>query len=186
MSLLKWASEFKSIADEILDETDVINILSELGEVNLVGSYRLNVMYQPDLDLTVNSDSPSLENAGLVTLKLIKSGKFQTVSFTDMYNNRLPGKSRGYYWKLTVTKNNVLWKFDIWYSTKDQDFAIKSTIKYEKLLKNNPNKRELILSFKKQLSDGSKYVEGVTSVQIYDAVLNKGADNVKKVFEIKK
>lgn len=180
MSVVKKADDLKRVADEILTETDLINIFSDIGTVHFVGSYRLNVMCQPDIDLSVNADKPSLKNAQKITHKLIDSGKFRSVAFTDMYNYDLPGKSKGFYWKLITEKNGTEWKIDIWYSTKEEDFTRESTEKFEKLLKENPQKREIILKFKDYLKSGNyQYKYGMSGSAIYDAVLNKKMTSIE-------
>ncbi len=78
------ADNLKKTAGEILSETDLINIFSGAGKVNLVGSYRLNLMSQPDIDMTVNSKSPSYDKVKEITAQLTDSGKFQSVGLTDI------------------------------------------------------------------------------------------------------
>lgn len=181
MSLIKKAENLKKMAKEILAETNLKSLLSEIGIVNVVGSFKLNVMCQPDIDLTVNSDNPSLDKANEITNRLIDSGKFQSVVFTDMYNYNLEGKSKGFYWGLKVGKDGTFWKIDIWYSTKEEDFASKSTLKFEKLLNNNPEKREIILNLKNCLkSTNYQYKHGVSGSTIYNVVLNKNITSIEE------
>ncbi len=184
MTLLQRAEFLHRSATELMHVTRVAELFSQLGQVHFVGSYRLDVMFRPDLDLIVTAATPSREQAVQVTRQLLDTGQFQTVGFADWVTYRKPNVPKGFYWELVTPYANDWWKFDVWYLAPEDDSSIAPAVQFERLLHENPTACETILVVKKHFFDGVKYRGGVTGFAIYDAVLNHGVSSVAEFTEI--
>jgi hypothetical protein len=173
MMPLDRAGALKRAADELLRETGVIDIFAALGAVHLVGSYRLDVMYRPDIDLVVTADELHRDAAVATTKQLLDVGQFQTVGFANWTSHHNPDGARGYYWELRSFRGDDWWKVDTWYTKPEDDRSIEPTERFARLLHGHPMAREVILGIKAHYFDGTKYRDGVTGHAIYDGVLNR-------------
>ena len=81
--LIKQSDELKQEAEQVVKDTKIINILSKIGKIDFVGSYALNLLYRPDIDLFVSTNNCTRESAVATTKELLDSGLFQTVGFAD-------------------------------------------------------------------------------------------------------
>jgi hypothetical protein len=178
--LTQTADDLKKEAEILLKETSIVPIFSSLGKVNFVGSYQLNTMYRPDIDLIVIAEKPKRQKAVEITSKLLKSNNFQTVGFADCFNFKKKNTPKGFYWELVVPRFGKNWKFDVWYTTADEDYSIEPTKRFEQLLKEKPPARETILKVKQTFFNGTKYRHGITGPQIYTAVLEKGIEDMEE------
>ena len=112
----------------------------------------------------------------------MNSGYFQTVGFVDTYNFKVDGKPKGYYWELIVKVDDLEWKIDMWYmKLQDQYPVIEPTIEFEKLLKDNPNKKLTILKLKQKTTENGKYKAGLNGYKIYNAVLKNNVSNFEEL-----
>lgn len=173
-SLLRRADRLRRAADEVIRQADVVRLFSSLGDVSFIGSYRLDVMYRPDIDLIVTSDNPDRKEAIGLTTRLLESGYFQTVGFADWFNYRREGTPRGFYWELIVPSGGADWKLDAWYLSWQEDLSIRRTERYAKLLEDGPSAREVILKLKSELFNGTRYEGGIGGLEICAAVLERG------------
>lgn len=172
-NLIKKADFLKKEADSIVKESNIVNILSHLGDVHFVGGYYLNVIYRLDIDINVLSGCPDRDKALKVTNKLLKQGYFQTVGFADWKTFPKRGLPKGFYWELLVTKHKNSWKIDIWYLKPEEDHSVEATEKFKSLLDKNPSKRIEILKLKRKYFNGTKYVGKATGFDIYTKILEK-------------
>lgn len=180
VTILDRANELKRAADKLLRETGIIDILARLGAVHPVGSYRLDAMYRPDIDLIVIADELRADAAVTATKQLLDQCHFQTVGFADWASYANPEGATGYYWELRALRGDVWWKLDIWYTTPRADRSIEPAEHFARLLQDNPAARDVILRIKAHFFDGTKYRDGVTGFAIYDAVLNDGRMSVER------
>jgi hypothetical protein len=178
MDVLHRATTLRRTAAELLRVTDLGALLARLGQVHEVGSFRLDVMFRPDIDLIVTSATPSRDQAIARTQELLERGQFQTVGFADCFSFWKPGAPAGFYWELIAPYAGDWWKIDVWYLTPKDDISIRPAEQFEQRLQNNPGARETILRIKEHFFDGVKYRDGVTGFAIYDAVLNVGVDSL--------
>jgi hypothetical protein len=161
----------------------VVSLFSQVGHIHTVGSYRLNVMYRPDIDLIVATEAPTREQATRLTKLLLDQREFQSVGFADYVSYRKPSVTKGFYWELITPYANDWWKFDIWYLAPEDDTAIAPAEHFERLLDGNPAARETILRIKEHFFDGVKYRAGITGFAIYDAVLNHGVSSLAEFIQ---
>ncbi|MEI7580002.1 MAG: hypothetical protein WCJ58_08305 [bacterium] len=48
----------KDVADKILASSQIIQKLSEIGKVSVIGSYKYDLMFEPDIDIVVEAANP--------------------------------------------------------------------------------------------------------------------------------
>lgn len=178
-NLIAKANQLSNDAEVIIADTRVKEIFSKIGTVNFVGSYKLGLMFRPDIDLAVISKSPNRESAVKITSELLLSGKFQTIGFADWFSYQGKNLKKGYYWELVYVYKGVYWKFDVWYSTKEEDDSIEPTERKRILLEKNPSAKEIILRLKNEFFDGIKYKNKVNGNRIYRAVLEHRVTNAE-------
>lgn len=157
----------------VIKETGAINILSKIGKIDFVGSYALDLLYRPDIDLFVSTDDCSKNKAINTTKELLDSGLFQTVGFADWTKEKAPNSLPGFYWELVVFKNNKIWKFDVWYTAEKKIATIEKTQKILEKLADNPGAKGEILKLKDELFDGVKYKNNMNGFKIYEKVLGE-------------
>lgn len=58
MTVCKYSEKIKADADQLMETTDIINNLSEFGQINIGGSYKYDLMWNPDIDIVVVCDNP--------------------------------------------------------------------------------------------------------------------------------
>lgn len=188
-NLLQESKRIKSQADKILKESGIVEILSEYGEVKIAGSYSLDVMLRPDLDLYVVAEKHDWDKVIDIQSKIIKRKYFRDVYFIDWLNfeNKQTGlveewipSIKGYYFATVIPIEDQRFKMDIWLITKEYDKSAELTDHFRKLLNNaDESKKLVILEIKNAMRQGKKYIDGVDGKLIYKAVLENGITNIE-------
>ena len=63
MDLLKRSEDLKKDADSVIKQSKIKELFGELGKVTFVGSYVLDLLYRPDIDIFVQSSDCSRKKA---------------------------------------------------------------------------------------------------------------------------
>lgn len=181
--LLTKSNQIKEDADKLLKESKLIEVLSNYGDVRIVGSYVLNVMLRPDLDVYAVAKENSREKMLQVVYDIFKSNYFDEIRFInciDFAQDAIGPK--GYYIQPHVTIGENRWKLDVWLM--DEEEFKPYTEEFLELLRNDKDqeKRLAILRLKEEFADKKKYIKGVTGKVIYTAVLK---DNITTPEEFK-
>jgi hypothetical protein len=110
-ALLQRSAQLHAEADWIIRKIRLYDVLQSYGEVYLTGSYLLDVMVYPDLDLYI--PPLGIEQLFKVAARLAQCELVCEVKFQKSYLPELPG---GYYMKAVVDHGNWgrPWKVDIW------------------------------------------------------------------------
>jgi|GEM_PF-1901438 hypothetical protein len=183
--LLEESKAVKVQADRILNESRIIEILKTYGEVKIGGSYTLDVMLRPDIDLFVIAPQHDWSKILSIQTVIMETKYFgeldfaNWVDFTDLTVTSL----KGYYFQPRVQIDSELWKLDVWFLTPEYDRSAETTEHFEKLLAVSGESEKIsILEIKEAMRQGRKYIDGVNGKLIYKAVLEH---NVKTVDEFK-
>lgn len=169
--LLKISIDLRLEAEAIIQETDFHNLFSILGQVNFVGSYALDLMFRPDIDVFVCNPDCQLDQAITKTKMLLDSNYFQTVVFANHLKYPFPGNWHGCYWELKIIKPERTWKFDVWYTAERPIKSIEVISLIKARLKQDPTTRLKILERKQALFDGVHYRDAMTGFKIYQEIL---------------
>ncbi|MBI2047519.1 MAG: hypothetical protein HYT27_00100 [Parcubacteria group bacterium] len=180
--LLKKSKQIKSQADKILKESGVIKILQGYGEVKIGGSYTLDVMLRPDIDLFVITKKHDWNKVLDIQSKIMKTKYFREFDFVNWvdFKEEVSDFISGYYFQPWVPIDDQLWKIDIWLLTPEYDKSAETTEHFKNLLNDaDESKKIAILKIKEAMRQGKKYIKGVDGKLIYKAVLESNIITLK-------
>jgi len=115
--VVQHSDELKNRAEQLLEQTGVTDDLEQFGEVHLTGAYAGNVMFDPDIDITVvRSEAYSAEETLDIFKYLYLKGAFRSYFIKGDWDDRRKGKEfpRGHYIGLKQRLNGEKWVVDIW------------------------------------------------------------------------
>lgn len=171
--LIKLSDKLQKEADEVINQCRLLSVLDTIGKVKFVGSYALNLMYRPDIDIFCLNTMCSKEVALSTTKQFLDSNMFQTVGFANCNDYQCNNGPTGYYWELIYEYNQRKWKFDIWYTTESNYPTLKKTAVLKSKLKENSEARGKILQLKDQYFIEGKYTNEMNGYKIYEEILGK-------------
>jgi len=188
-NVLEESKEIKIEADKLLLESKIFDLLETYGEVKIGGSYALDTMIRRDLDFFAITHNHDINKVAEINSQIIKSKYFHIVHYGNWHEFKpQPHESNaveGYYFALYCWVNGFEWKSDVWLITSDQDKTAETTDHFSNLLDKeiDERKRISILEIKKDMREGSKYIEGVDGKLIYKAVLEHSVKNTEEFNE---
>lgn len=160
---------------EIVAQRHLLDIGSLAGQAEIVGSYKMGLMVWPDIDITVTTPgTPDLDDALAMVSRLMKETGARKVNIVDRRGrsgDRLPA---GIYVGPDIVHEGLAWQVDIWLvdpETAEERRAQTS----EYIARLTENHRRAILAIKQVAAASDVYHRGVSSVDIYNAVLDFGA-----------
>jgi len=186
MDLIFQQDNLQKQANKILSELNLVEILSEIGEVKIVGSLALGLMVWPDIDIDVCLEEIKNEGYFKVVQYLFIQPNIKKLVISDDRNLSEDLKIRGIpqsiYLGVIYKIDEQEWKIDIRFVLSLLDRAeeyIKVTL--PKLTAVN---KEIILDIKNQLFLHPEYLnKKLSSVDIYNAVLDQGIKNITEFKE---
>ncbi|MBO0812060.1 MAG: hypothetical protein J2P23_08425 [Microlunatus sp.] len=162
----------------MIDDLGLHAILDPVGSVRPAGSFELGLMVWPDLDLEViTPDLPRPENVvGVLRDLVLVSGvrKINYADHRDAVGGELP---RGIYLGPDPEFLGVRWQVDVWFIDEDQAEErrrLTETIRDRM----NDGTRRTIQQIKQIAAASDRYHRGVSSVDIYRAVLDEGVTSM--------
>ncbi|HJO95361.1 MAG TPA: hypothetical protein QF753_18325 [Victivallales bacterium] len=185
MSIL--AAELKKEADFLLFKCGIYDTLKEIGKVYFTGSYELDVMVWPDIDiyLVTPKSKNIITELGIAAGKLIANyDRIVTVKVERDYCKRLASCPPGQYLQLKIETDSFdcLWKVDIWVIP--QQALQKKLYETEDFLKHmTKDKRNLILECKQRLKGDNFRTPSFSSYHVYKAVLQKKITNITDIID---
>jgi hypothetical protein len=160
-------------ARSMMSQLHFEQILTEVGEVRVVGSAETRLMVWPDLDLEVLvDDQPSLDGALKVIKRLMTEAGVVKINLADHRQAADQIIPNGIYVGPTVAYNDTTWQVDIWFLNKQE--AVQRSLASQKMMFHlDEEKRRIILQLKQKVAASDKYHRGVSSVDLYAAVLHE-------------
>ena len=156
---------------KIVAERDLLAIASSAGCAEIVGSYAMGLMVWPDIDLTVTvPGSPDLDAALELVPRLMKEAGAHRLTFADHRDGTHPELPAGIFLGPDIVHDGVAWQVDIWLvdaATARERSA--TTARY--MARMTEARRRSILAIKQVAAASDAYHRGVSSVDIYTAVL---------------
>lgn len=175
MDVIKFSQKTKKEADELLKYGNVIKVLSKYGIVVVTGSYKYDLMYGPDIDLTVLSDDPE-KTSYQAFLDFIKQRKFQKYQLGDFKKFPLKNRPKDIIVVLIHEYKGRRWEIEIWFkkslSESDKYFGKLISCATEK-------QRQIILELKQQRDVTGISKHQLDSATIYKGVVCEGKVNIK-------
>ncbi len=160
--ILFRSSEIRREASEIIEIYKITEVLKEF-QLEIIGSYKLDLMYDRDIDIVVKSDD--IENDSYKSLKkFIKLKQFMKVQYGDFINFPRNSRPKGYIINLFLEYKEKPWEVEIWFlgninSSLKEMIQIENKLNQENklnILKEKEKREELNIS-KKELSSYNIY-----------------------------
>lgn len=167
--------ELQKEAHELLRQLDLINVLSEYGEVFIAGSLVTNLMTWPDIDIEVITDTlPDRAAIGKLAAKLFANPDNERMVLLDNTQGFNPHYKSGVHLMFEQKK----WKVDIWFFLPTEQNTGRE---YAAWLRKNltEDKRRIILAIKEQITSNPKYRKEIFSVDIYEAVIKEDVKDLE-------
>ena len=150
-------------ADAILASTKIIDLLSKLGDVRIGGSYYTNLMYGPDIDISV-ATSNARESAVKFLNQVIKEGAFQKYQYGDFESFPRENRPKDHIVVLIIPFNNRRWEIEVWFTKNHYD----DQVKLEEKLKQLPHStKEAIIERKARREQSGVDKHSLSSFEIY-------------------
>ena len=117
---LERANKRKTRAMQILDELQLIQKWSTVGDCYLVGATAYNLIVSPDIDMEtfseeLNPDKIMKELASLINNKNVLELKFKNYMDSDF---------QGFYFKIIYLDNQEEWNIDMWLFSNERQGAL--------------------------------------------------------------
>jgi hypothetical protein len=177
MDVLERAARLRQEADLVMQAVRLKEILRPYGEIVPTGSYFLDVMVYPDIDLYMPAASPA--QVFEVGARLAEAPIVTQVVFEKSDLPSLPG---GLYLKPRITHGEWgrPWKIDIWF--------LEAAVIAEKMVpmqgfaaRMTPALREQILRYKLALLNDEQRTPRFSGYFIYRAFINEGLSDFDQV-----
>ncbi len=174
--LLQRQDMLQKEAQAVVEELNIVAMLSNIGTVRVLGSSVLGLMTWRDIDIAVSSPGLTSEQVyeavqPLLTHPRVKQGRYLNES--GLYNpTGLPHDERYFFMVYYDRQTESDWKIDIsfWLADGTHPEPIFEAVKQQL----TPETRLAILRIKDVWCKLPFYRQEVSSVDIYDAVLQNG------------
>ena len=165
-------SQLKREAEGIIEELNLLRLLTAYGDARVVGSVALDLIVKLDIDIHVlvrNEDL--LEVINDIYRKLLNHDSVHEVRISDY---RDQGVKLGIDFYPGVSGN---WSIDIWVTNKVEEtgFEMIERLRGEMSMEHRKN----IMAIKSYYHEGGLLRDGISSL-IYSAVVEKGVQNVNE------
>jgi len=149
---MKTSQQVHEDAKSLLEDTEIIDIFKNLGTVYIVGSYAADLMWDPDIDIVVLTDTPQ-ESAIRAFNDLARKEKFQKLEFGDFKNFPKENRPESFIVNARKEWKGEKWEIETWF--------------IEKLKNLNAKDKESIVEKKKQRSSSGNTKHDLSSWEIY-------------------
>ncbi|MDD3474628.1 MAG: hypothetical protein PHP08_01845 [Candidatus Dojkabacteria bacterium] len=173
-------NDLKILGNKILYEEGLYDILSKLGHLQIVGSYDLDLLVKPDIDISVSVDEYNIEKYFSVCKEIAQNIKPIRMKYIDQsvaQFSEFPFDT-GYFLGINLERNNIKWSIDVWLF---KEGIFKERVAYHNSIKEKINEinRGIIIEIKSSIYKNPNY----RSVDLYESVL---FDNVKSLEDFHK
>jgi hypothetical protein len=177
MNPLERAARLRQEADVVMQEIGMLDVLSQYGEVTFSGSYFLNVMAYPDIDLYLSR--VTVAQMFRIGGQLAESALVREVVFAKPDVPHLPG---GLYLKPRIAYGNWgrLWKVDIW-SLDDAIIEEQMRDLWRFKDRMTPQLREQIVAYKVSVLTPAHRTPTYSGYFIYKAFFDEGMTDFAQV-----
>ncbi|MGI8968202.1 MAG: hypothetical protein ACR2GA_03760 [Chloroflexota bacterium] len=174
--LLSRQNALQVEAHRVLNELDVMAVLSRMGQTSIVGSLALGLMVWRDIDIEVQCERLNSDLAFQAVRPLISHSGVYRLTYHDWTGSRAtPDWPEGYYWGVRYQPlASEEWKLDIWLLPAGTVRRTGGALIESLTASLTDESRSAILQLKDIWRHLPTYRDTVLSTDIYDAVLNHG------------
>jgi hypothetical protein len=177
------SQKIKEEADKLLSETKLYELLGQFGKVELGGSYAYDLMVDRDLDFGVAVESITPEIKSRIASLFASQTWAYSVNMTDRVNfeplSNL-GAPRGLFLGLTIPFPKDRWNIDVWFLVEEE---LPTDELADLIAKASQEQKDTILQIKYELLNNSQKEKGITSAEVYKAVLKDSISSTKEFLE---
>ena len=179
--MLTTNTEKKRVSDRILYEFGLFNELQKIGEPHIIGSYRMDMMVNNDLDIDVENDKMSLEKLYELTAFVLNT--FHPVWYEAKQEVNDEGNIvwfHGFEFQI----EDELFNVDVWFFNRET--IAKAENYCERISRQATGKqKEIIINLKRELINGGLYrFDRYTSMHVYEAVLEKHVSDIEEFLNL--
>jgi len=130
MNIVELSKQTREEASKLLQGTQITKLLSTYGDVRVGGSYFSDLMYGPDVDITVVSENP--RQAALSFLdEIIQARSFQKYQYGDFEAFPRVNRPKAHIVVLIAPYKNQQWEIEIWFSKElnQENIALEQQLK---------------------------------------------------------
>ncbi len=176
--LIKLDGAIRAEADEMLDGKGLRTLLEQYGKVHVAGSYALRLMVWRDLDIYLEADDLPLSAFFDLGGKIAASLEPVWMSFRNHRLQPLPTGLQSLYWGIRMGDiHQGAWKIDL-HAMDSQACAEQLSGIRQLSVRLDEQSRLRILDIKSQCWRLPQFRRELTSMDIYEAVLDDGAANM--------
>ena len=176
--------ELKKQARSLIDSWGLGEILDQYGRVFYTGSYYLNTMVYPDLDVQILMESEpfSITSFFEIGMRLSMLDDVLSLKFDNFLTRQIDPLPIGLYWgiKTAIGSAERKWKIDLW--AKDRQ-SCETHIKMMKCIRDamDNDQRKLIIDIKHSLLTPEGRTPVLSGYHIYQAVLFEGLTDRNRI-----
>lgn len=166
--ILEFSKKTKTEAVAMLEQTKLIDILKKYGEVVINGSFKYDLMWGPDIDITVICQNTRKSSLGVMN-EVIEAKLAQKYQYGDFVTFKMEKRPESFILNLILPYCDRKWEVEIWFfeeilvSQKEIDGLIKSKL--------NEKNKLIILKMKEKRERSGLSKHSLSSFDIYKKVL---------------
>ena len=177
MNVLARAAHRRRDADLILEELNLLNEWSKIGEAHLVGAVSYGLIVSPDIDIEIFSDTPRPSDALVFLSRIAKHPSVIELKYRDYLRSSFEGT---YFKILFETYDQIIWNIDMWLFQSDRKGPLSRDLVKSMNASLTEKSRNLILSIKEDLEEKNlKY----PSIFVYQAVMDRHVHSIGEFHE---
>ncbi len=177
--IVEYARQLRREATALLDKEGLLSMLKAVGTTQVIGSYALDTMTWPDIDISMNL--PQAQNVELffeLAQRIATKFEITKMSYSNHYIRNFPGYDHGLYWGIQLRYAGTEWKVDLW-GYNDTDYQRHIAEANELFRQLQQADRLAILRIKYVICQQPEYRGNVyNSMAIYRAVLEDKVESV--------
>lgn len=168
MNLIEKSQQIHRDAEELLESTKVLEYLLNFGDVRIGGSYFTDLMYGPDIDITVATDTPRKSAVDFMNFVIDKKlfARYECGDFENFPREKRP---KDYIIVLQIPHRHQKWEIEIWFT---KNHYIEQIELEEKLCALTGEDKRKILQIKENRSKSGIDKHSLSSFEIYKSYLS--------------
>ena len=173
-------NELKVLGNKILYEEGLYNILRKLGNSQIVGSFDLDLLVKPDIDITIGVEKYDVRKYFSVCTEIADKMKPIRIKYIDQSVAQFDAFPfhTGYFLGINLNRKNIQWSIDAWIFTPE---IFEERISYHNEIKKriDDSNRDFLMNLKRSIIENPNY----RSLDLYRAVLFDGIESLDDFYK---
>ncbi len=179
MNVIELNNSLQNEGNELLDKTKLLEKLKAFGKLEIGGSFIYGTMVDRDIDINVivNREDINTYLRKQVCDVLLELDSLDGLALSDRALFPRQGRPYGVWIGPVIYYNSKRWNIDIWLVTQDEPYSHHNQDLAKRMLGITEKQRNIILEIKYKCLINGRKEKGITSSDIYQAVLDKNITN---------